>query len=153
MTLVLDTSSVIPYLGGVAYDRLVWARLIRDQIYVSSVSGMELLAGSTRPDQRRKADAFLDHLARRERVVTPTAEEWLRAGTILARYQNQFGHVEPADHVNDILILLSAERLRAELATENGEHFRIWSRFRPAPTRPALAILERQAHLNEQRSR
>jgi predicted nucleic acid-binding protein len=142
---------VIPYLGGVAYDRLLWTRLIRDQVYISSVSGMELLAGSTRPDQRQKADAFLDRLARRERVVTPTADEWLRAGSILARYQNLFGHVDPVDHLNDILILLSAERLHADLATENGQHFQIWSRFRPASTRPTLTVLERQIHLNEKR--
>ena len=113
MSLLLDTSIIIPYLGNVAYDRFVWTRLVREQVYVSSVSGMELLAGSLLPDQQRKAEVFLDRLGRRGRVVTPAHEEWLRAGRILDRYQYRFGHIEPADHVNDILILLAAERLGA----------------------------------------
>ena len=148
MSLLLDTSIIIPYLGNVAYDRFVWTRLVREQVYISSLSGMELLAGSLRQNQRSKADAFLGWLERRGRILTPTHEEWLRAGMILARYQNRFGHVEPADHVNDILILLAAERLGAELATENGTHFRLWSRFRPVPKRPRLVVMDRQAHLN-----
>lgn len=149
MSLLLDTSIISPYLGNVAYDRYVWTRLVRDQVFTSSVCCMELLAGSLYPDQRRKADAFIGRLARRERIITPTHDEWLRAGRILARYQNQFGHVDPADHLNDILILLTAERLGAELATEDGDHFRLWARFRPPATRPRLVILDRQSHQND----
>jgi predicted nucleic acid-binding protein len=148
MSLLLDTSVIIPYLGSVAYARFVWTRLIREQVYVSSVTCMELLAGSLHQDQRQKADAFIDRLDRRGRLVTPTHSEWLRAGMILARFQNRYGHVEPAAHLGDLLILLTAERLGAELATENGEHFRLWSRFLPASRRPPLLVLERQAYLN-----
>ncbi len=148
MTLLLDTSVIIPYLGTVAYDRFVWVRLVREQLYMSSVSAMELLAGSLQQDQRSKAEAFIDRLDRRERVVTPVHAEWLRAGLILARYQNRFGYVEPGDHIGDILILLTAERLGADLATENGRHFQLWSRFLPLARRPHLVILSRQANLN-----
>lgn len=148
MSLLLDTSIIIPYLGNVAYDRFVWSRLVREQVYISSVSAMELLAGSLRQDQRAKATAFLDRLVKRDRVVTPTHQEWSRAGAILARYQGRFGHIEPADHVADLLILLAAERLGAELATENGSHFSLWSRFLPTPRRPRLLVLEREQHLN-----
>ncbi|MDO8670459.1 MAG: type II toxin-antitoxin system VapC family toxin [Dehalococcoidia bacterium] len=115
MTVVLDTSIVIPYLGSISYDRFVWTRLIREQVYVSAVTGMELLAGSLRESQRQKADALLDRLQKRERIITPTHGEWIRAGLILARYQDRFGHIEPAAHLGDILILLSAERFGAEL--------------------------------------
>ena len=80
MSVVLDTSVIIPYLGSVAYDRLVWTRLVCEQVFVSTVSGMELLTGSTYPDQRQKANAFLDRLNRRGRLVTATQDEWLRAG-------------------------------------------------------------------------
>lgn len=148
MSLLLDTSIIIPYLGNTAYDRFVWTRLIRQQVYISSVSGMELLAGSLSPDQVSKVEAFLDRLGKRGRIVTPTHEEWLRAGMTLAWYQNRFGHIEPSDHVNDILILLAAERLGAELATENGDHFRLWAKFRSALRRPHLVVLDRQDHLN-----
>jgi predicted nucleic acid-binding protein len=148
VSVVLDTSIIIPYLGGTAYDRFVWSRLAREQVYISSVSGMELLAGSLRPEQRREADAFLGSLVRRSRVVTPDEGEWLRAGLILARFQNRFGHVDPARHINDLLILLAAERIGAVLVTENGDHFRLWSRFRPEARRPHLMILNRQEHLN-----
>ena len=78
------------------------------------------------------------------RLVTTTEEEWCRAGRILARYQNRYGHVEPGDHIGDILILLAAERLGTDLVTENGEHFRLWSRFRPVSRRPRLIVLERR---------
>ena len=148
MSLLLDTSIIIPFLANLAYDRFVWTKLIREQVYVSSVSGMELLAGSVSLQQVNKAEAFLDRLGRRNRIVTPTHEEWLRAGKILARYQNRFGHIEPSDHINDILILLAAERLGSELATENGDHFRLWAKFRPAPKRPYLVVLDRQTYLN-----
>ena len=148
MSVVLDTSIIIPYLGGIAYDRFVWRRLTRDQIYVSAVSGMEILAGSLRPEQRRQADAFIGELVRASRFITPEQDEWLRAGLILARFQNRFGHVDPARHINDLLILLAAERLGMVLVTENGEHFRLWSRFRPEPRRPHLMILNRLEHLN-----
>ncbi|TAK36606.1 MAG: type II toxin-antitoxin system VapC family toxin [Chloroflexota bacterium] len=148
MSLLLDTSIVIPYLGNIAYDRFLWTRMARQQVYISSVTGMELLAGSLLPTQLSKAEAFIDRLGRQGRIVTPAHEEWLRAGKIVARYQNMFGHVEPADHVHDILILLTAERMGAELATENAAHFRLWSRFRPAPRRPRLVVLDRQAYLN-----
>ncbi len=148
MSLLLDTSVIIPYLGTVAYDRFVWVRLVREQVYISSVSAMELLAGSLQQDQRSKAEAFVDRLEKRERVVTPAFAEWLRAGRILARYQNRFGHIVPGDHIGDILILLTAERLGADLATENGRHFQLWSRFLPAAKRPRLVVLNRQAYLN-----
>jgi predicted nucleic acid-binding protein len=148
LSILLDTSIIIPYLGSVAYDRFVWTRLVREQVYISAVSAMELLAGSLREDQRRKADAFIDRLARRGRMIAPLGDEWMRSGGILARYQNRFGHIEPSAHVNDILITLTAERLGADLATENGEHFRLWSRFISPPRRPRLLVLERQGHLN-----
>jgi predicted nucleic acid-binding protein len=149
MSVLLDTSVVIPYLGSVAYEQFVWTRLVREQVYVSAVSGMELLAGSIYQDQKHKADAFIDRLDRRGRIVTPTHEEWLRAGAILARYQRRFGHVEPSAYVNDVLIALAAERLGAALATENGEHFRLWSRFLSADRRPRLIVLDRQEHLSQ----
>jgi predicted nucleic acid-binding protein len=148
VSVLLDASVIIPYLGSVAYDRFVWTRLVREQVYVSTVSGMELHAGSLHPEQRRKSDAFLNRLDRRGRLVTPSQQDWLRAGLILARYQNRFGHLEPTEHLDDILILLAAERLGAELVTENGVHFRLWSRFLAPASRPTLTVLERGAHLN-----
>jgi predicted nucleic acid-binding protein len=148
LSALLDTSIIIPYLGSVAYDRLVWTRLVREQVYVSAVSALELLAGSTRVDQRRKADAFIDLLERRERIVVPTGDDWRRDGLMLARFQNRFGHVDPSAHVNDILITLAAARLGAELITENGEHFRLWSKFVAVSGRPRLLVLERRGHLS-----
>jgi predicted nucleic acid-binding protein len=148
VSLIIDTSVIIPYLGSVAYDRFVWVRLVREQVYISSVSAMELLAGSLQRDQRSKAEAFVERLEKRGRVVTPVHAEWLRAGLILARYQNSFGHIEPGDHIGDILILLAAERLGTDLATENYRHFQIWSRFLPTAKRPRLVALRREAHMN-----
>jgi predicted nucleic acid-binding protein len=150
---LLDTSIVIPYLGSVAYDRFVWTRLVREQVHISAVTAMELLAGSLRLDQRRKATAFLDRLEQRARILEPSRDDWRQAGTILARYQNRFGHVEPAVHVGDILIALGAQRLGAELVTENGEHFRLCVRFLAAPRRPRLLVLERHTHRNAARER
>ena len=149
MSLLLDTSVVIPYLANVAYNRFVRSRLIREQVYIASVSGLELLAGSLSEEQRHKADAFLNPLIRYGRLVTPGEGEWLRAGRMIARFQNRFGHLDPSDHENDILILLAAARTGAELATENGDHFRTWSRFLPPNHRPRLVVLERQEYLNQ----
>ncbi len=152
MSVLLDTSVIIPYLGAVAYDRYVWLRPVREQVHMSSASAIELPAGSLQPDQRSKAEAFIDCLEKRDRVVARAHAEWLRAGLILARYQDGFGQIEPADHPGDILILLTTERLGADLATENGRHFQLWSRFLPHAKRPRLVVLSRHAHLNTDES-
>ncbi len=146
--ILLDTSILVPYLAGTAYGRYLWGRLAREQVYVSSVSVMELLAGCTSQSQRRKVEDFASRLRLRERSITPNHEEWLRAGRIIARYQVRYGYIRPGAHIADLLILLVSERLGAELATENGEHFRLWSRFLVSKKRPSLTILDRQEHLN-----
>lgn len=150
MSLLLDTSVVIPYLGNLAYGRLLFRPMVREQVIICVVSCAELLAGSLSSEQRRKSLAFIDRFDRDARVVTPTQGEWLRTGTILSRYQNRFGHVEPAKHQNDILILLAATRVGASVVTENGGHFRIWERFLPSNGRPPLWILDRQGHPNQE---
>jgi predicted nucleic acid-binding protein len=146
--LILDTSIIIPYLGDVAYARLLWPYLVREQVLISAVSALELLAGSLTREQRQKALHFVGEFERSGRLVLPAQEDWLRAGTILARFQNLFGHVVPADHQNDLLILLAGQRLGGSVATENGSDFRTWSRFLRSPRRPPLLILNRQEHLN-----
>jgi predicted nucleic acid-binding protein len=148
MTVILDTSIIIPWLRDIAYERFIRRQVVDDQLVISAVSGTELLAGSRTQEQRRKADALIGRLARDGRIITPDQTEWLRAGRVIAHYQNRFGNVVPADHVNDILILLTGERLGAGVVTENGDDFRLWSRFRPESLRPRLLVLNRHEHVN-----
>jgi hypothetical protein len=41
-------------------------------------------------------------------------------------YQQRYGALEPRDHINDILIVLSAAKAHAELITENDAHMTRW---------------------------
>jgi hypothetical protein len=78
---------------------------------------------------RREYQQFFRLFGRTGVVATPEHDDWLRAGGLLARYAARWGALEPAKHVNDILILLTARRLGAELMSENLHDMLSWARM------------------------
>lgn len=124
---LFDTSVYIPYLRGEAYAALIEGKTRTGQVRLSSVVLAELYAGTR--SARDKAD--LDVVLRAYRslgfLVIPGAEEWARAGQALRRYSRLYGAIEPRDHMNDILILLSGSACQARVVTENRAHFTRWA--------------------------
>ena len=61
------------------------------------------------------------------RFLTPTADEWVRAGTLLERRARLYGTLRARDHLADVLILVSAARIGGEILTANLRHFEAWA--------------------------
>ena len=95
---------------------------------MSSVVLAELLRGVTGPAEHK----FLRTLARNHPVLTPTAENWLESGEILAEIRADRGF-EPhklRDLHFDVLIALTARSHGARLITTNRKDFELINRFR-----------------------
>jgi predicted nucleic acid-binding protein len=97
-------------------------------VRMSSVVRAELLRGVTGPAEHK----FLRTLARNHPVLTPTAENWLESGEILAEIRADRGF-EPhklRDLHFDVLIALTARSHGARLITTNRKDFELINRFR-----------------------
>ena len=62
-----------------------------------------------------------------DRLLVPTADEWVVAGTLLARRARLYGAVRPRDHLPDVLIVVSAARIGGEILTANARDFEAWA--------------------------
>jgi hypothetical protein len=65
-------------------------------------------------------------MRRADRLLTPNDDDWIRAGRLIARRVRLHGTLRPRDHLADVLILLSAARLRGVVVTANLRHFEAW---------------------------
>ncbi len=97
-------------------------------VRVSSVVLAELLRGVTGPAEHK----FLRTLARNHPILTPTRENWLESGEILAKIRADQGF-EPhklRDLHFDVLIALTARSHGARLITTNRADFELINRYR-----------------------
>jgi predicted nucleic acid-binding protein len=95
---------------------------------MSSVVLAELWRGAQTPADQK----FLSALARNHPVLTPTRENWLESGEILARIRADHGF-EPhklRDLHFDVLIALTACSNGARLITTNRRDFELINRYR-----------------------
>lgn len=125
--LLFDTSIYIPYLRGEAYAALIEGATRTGQVRLSSVVLAELYAGTRSARDKADLDAVLRAYRSLGFLVVPGAEEWARTGQALRRYRRLYGAIEPRDHMNDVLILLSGAACQAEVVTENSAHFTRWA--------------------------
>jgi predicted nucleic acid-binding protein len=97
-------------------------------VRMSSVVIAELLRGVSGPAEHK----FLRALARNHPVLTPTQENWLESGEILAKIRAHQGF-EPhklRDLHFDVLIALTARFHGARLITTNKRDFELINRYR-----------------------
>lgn len=87
----------------------------------SSVVLHELIRGATRDLEQR----FVQDLARRCQILTPTAQHWLEAGELLKiiRKREHFDGKKLRELAFDILIALSARSIGATVITCNHTDF------------------------------
>jgi len=144
---LFDTSTLIPMIRGEAYEPLFRRGLRSGRARISSVVMQELYAGARSRADKRSLDEFNRAFVSRGYVVTPDHHDWTRAGVILARYRRLHGDVQPRDHLNDLLIVLCAAKIAADLVTENAADMVRWRRMLPPDAR-ALRIVgvRRQNH-------
>ena len=53
--------------------------------------------------------------------------DWVRGGQVIRRYRQLYGSVQPREHLNDVLILLSGAAAGAVVVTENAKPFARWA--------------------------
>jgi len=93
------------------------------------VVAQEILAGAKTQQERTEYRRFIRQAEHLGLSIAPRHEDWLRAGELLARYAWRWGALEPAKHINDILILLTARWLGAELLSDNLRDMLSWARM------------------------
>jgi predicted nucleic acid-binding protein len=98
-------------------------------VWLSSVVLAELYAGTRSPDDQFVLNRIAVAMKRADRLLTPNDDDWIRAGRLIARRVRLHGALRPRDHLADVLILLSAARLRGVVVTANLRHFEVWGRL------------------------
>lgn len=108
------------------YEKLFQRALRQGRTRFSSVVTQELYASALSPADKRDYEA-INHLSLRQSyILTPSHQDWTTSGILLARYQQRYGALKPRDHINDLLIAVSAANAEAELLTENDSDMRRW---------------------------
>ena len=93
---------------GEAYEELFQRALRSGRARLSSVVMQELYAGAQNPADKKDYDWINRSFLSRGYMITPSHDDWTLSVTLLARYQQRYGEVDPRDHINDILIVLCA---------------------------------------------
>ena len=97
------------------------------QTVASSIVVQELYAGALDAGAVRLVEQHVGALERAGRVVTPTFQDWKKAGKLVA----QITRKEPGrkrkiqQMLNDLLLALSARRIGADLFTFNRDDFEL----------------------------
>lgn len=147
---LFDTSVLIPVIRGEAYEDLFYRALRSGRARMSAVVMQELYAGSRSARDKRDLDGIRDVFQSRGYLATPGSDEWVEAGVLLARYQRLRGRVEPRDHISDVLIVLDAAKLGADLVTENGSDMERWRKMlRPSRRLLGIQVVRREDHRTE----
>jgi predicted nucleic acid-binding protein len=101
---------------------------VEGPVRMSSVVLAELLRGVSAPAEHK----FLRTLARNHPILTPTTENWLESGEILAKIRADQGFEahKLRDLHFDVLIALTARSHGARLITTNRADFELINRYR-----------------------
>jgi predicted nucleic acid-binding protein len=101
----------------------------RDRAYLPAPVLEELYAGTRSRTDKLSVDAIYRKFQTRNRILVPTVEDGANAGLLMARHIRHYGHINPKDHLNDVLIAILASNHGGTLVTENREHFERWQRL------------------------
>ena len=117
-------------------------RFAGGDVFLSAVVLAEFLAGTRSAEDAQIMNNVARVAERTGKLLTPSADDWQLAGRLLARRVRAHGLLRPRDHLNDLLILVSAARVRGVVTTANVQHFATWL---PFVRRARLDVLVRPA--------
>ncbi len=123
---VPDTTELIRLIRNPSSLGEFYRSIVAGHLYLCSVVAAELYAGTRSAEDAALLDRIVAAADRIERLLTPTAEEWTAAGRLIARRIRLQGSLEPRDHLADVLIVVSAARLKAEVISANAKHIEPW---------------------------
>ncbi len=126
MIFILDSSVIIDDLRTLRHQERIQS--VIGVIRTSSVVLAELWRGVAKPSDRE----FLRILARNHPILTPTENNWIESGEILARIRADrgFAPAKLRDLHFDVLIALSARSHGARLITTNRTDFELIKSYR-----------------------
>jgi predicted nucleic acid-binding protein len=126
LILILDSSVIIDDLRTLRHRERLQSLI--GVIRTSSVVLAELCRGATKPSDRE----FLRILARNHPILTPTENNWIESGEILARIRADrgFAPAKLRDLHFDVLIALTARSHGARLITTNRTDFELINSYR-----------------------
>lgn len=104
---------------------------IAPRLFLSSVVRAELLQGAKGDLGRARVARATRHVERAGRVVPPTHDDWVSAGTVQGRIWDDDASLRSKRLLHDILIVCAARRIGAILLTENAEDFAAIRRYLP----------------------
>lgn len=136
-------------MSAVVPDTSAWITLIREgiaenfirkgiragSVRLVSVVAEELYVGAAGSEDKEDLDRIRGAFASASLTLTPTFDDWCSAGTMMARYGRLYGRIDPREHLNDVLIILSAAQVDGTLLTRNVKDLRRWNRMLPAGRR------------------
>lgn len=116
---------------------------IAPRTFLSSVVRAELIQGAKGDLGRARIARATRQLERARRVVAPTHEDWVAAGTIQGRIWDDNPSLRTKRLLNDILIACSARRVGAIVVSENKQDFELIGEYLPLRSMPMaeLALL------------
>jgi len=106
-----------------------YLRRIAPRTYLSSVVRYELLQGAKGDLARARISRATQQLERVGRVVSPTHDDWVRAGRIQGKLWDEQPSLRAKKLQNDILIACTARRIGAAIVTENIADFVLVRRY------------------------
>jgi predicted nucleic acid-binding protein len=109
------------------------AELLRigPRTFLSSVVRAELLQGAKGELGRARVSRATRHIERAGRVVPPSHDDWIRAGTVQGRIWDDDVSLRSKRLLHDILIVCGARRIGAIIVTENARDFDLIRRYLP----------------------
>ncbi len=124
--IIFDTSVLVDELRTGRHRQRIAA--VRGVIRISSVVLAELSRGAFVRSER----SFVRDLARQHPILTPTENNWLESGQILAGMRSALGYTpgKLRDLHFDVLIALTARSHGARVITSNRADFQLIRRYR-----------------------
>jgi predicted nucleic acid-binding protein len=130
--MVFDTTVYVAAIReGLASPAARTLEAARARTYLASVVSAELRAGALTEAGRRAVQELTLWSHRVDRVVTPTAGSWERAGDVFGRLRRLEPRLRSKVPTlwNDLLIALSARQVGATLVSENVHDFELLRRY------------------------
>lgn len=125
MKLIFDTNVYFALIADPAFlpRHGTWLRGVASRTFLSSVVAAELVQGAKGDLARRRVRRATAALERTGRVLAPTHDDWVRAGTVQGLIWDQHPALRTKPMLADALIACSAARVGALVVTSNLRDF------------------------------
>jgi predicted nucleic acid-binding protein len=127
--LVPDTTFFIDVIRRLEKLPALQNAIASGRLYISAVVVAELYAGIRAREEALQVDRIVQAAVDLDRLLTPVAGEWSRAGRFINRRVRIWGDVNARLHLGDVLIVVSAARVGGTVVSANVKHMEGWVRL------------------------